>query len=79
MRLVGVKVTKQDNCYVILLMDRRLSGKEGIYRIDDNGIFCENWVDSIPSILQVELLAIWTGGCEVVESPDNILLFPVMW
>ena len=36
-------------------------------------------MDPIPYILQVEPLAIWTGGCEVVESPDNILLFPVMW
>ena len=45
-------------------------------------MFCEIWVDLIPSILQVESLAIWTGGCEVVaspESPDSILLLPVMW
>ena len=79
MHLVGVKVTEQDNCSVILLMDRRFSGKEETYRIDDMGIFCEICVDPIPLILQIKPLAIWTGGCEVVESPDNILLFPVMW
>jgi hypothetical protein len=36
-------------------------------------------VDSIPSILHVESLAIWTDGCEVVASPDSIFLLPVMW
>ena len=42
-------------------------------------MFCEIWVDPIPSILQVEPLAIWTGGCEELLSPDSILLLPVMW
>ena len=79
MHLVGVNVTEQYNCSVILLTDIRFSGKEGTYKTDDKGMFCEIWVDPIPSILQVEPLAIWTGGCEVVASPDSILLLPVMW
>ena len=78
MHLVGVKVTEQYNCSVILLTDSKFSGKEGTYRTDDNGIFFEIWVDPIPSILQVEPLAIWTGDCEVMVGPNNILLFPVI-
>lgn len=34
----------------------------------------------MPSILQGEPLPIWTSDChEVVESPEHILLFLVMW
>jgi hypothetical protein len=35
-------------------------------------------VDLIPSILQVEPLAIWTGDCVVVVSTDSKFLFSVM-